>query len=580
MRPIDLSTSNPRGALLAVQAYWRLTRWLGPWSDAERAPGAVQRRRLVLTATDDERLRTEAFLYTPTDRPPVGSYLIAHGLHPRGPDDQRCDRFARILCHAGFVTLCPRLDALTQMRLDASAVAQLGTSLDALFVLDERPPHALPGMFSISFGSFPALMTAASRRAGGRLGALIVFGGYASFVDTCRFMIGAAPARAGDPPPDPTCMAGLAINAAPLLFPAEDAHRLAHGWRTFVSSVWGVPEMQAIKCAEEAARRLAAELPAELREPFLQGCGVVPGFAPQIEKALSLMDVRAMDPRPHLHAIRCPVHLFHGRGDNVIPSSQMHELAAGLRAAKPKTHLTGLYGHSRQEARIAPLAALPALAREVKTIAGMLWAMVRSGSQPTHPEHRVERADMYRTRFVVLAVLILAAAASRLLPHPPNFTPIAAMALFGGACFASRRTAFLVPFAAMLLSDLAIGLTRGDLSLGLHPLLPVVYGSFALSVCLGFWLRGARTFARVAGATLAGSILFFVVTNFGVWALGTWYPRTWDGLIACYVAAIPFFRNTLLGDVFYSAVLFGSLTLAERRFPALRGPAAAASSAR
>lgn len=120
------------------------------------------------------------------------------------------------------------------------------------------------------------------------------------------------------------------------------------------------------------------------------------------------------------------------------------------------------------------------------------------------------------------------------------------MALFGGACFASKRMAFLVPLAAMLLSDLAIGLLSSDLSLGLHRLIPVVYGSFAVNVLLGRWLRGRRRLVPVALATLAGSIQFFVVTNFACWLL--WYPHTPAGLTACYIAALPFFHNTLLGD--------------------------------
>ncbi|WP_460034870.1 DUF6580 family putative transport protein [Methylothermus subterraneus] len=159
---------------------------------------------------------------------------------------------------------------------------------------------------------------------------------------------------------------------------------------------------------------------------------------------------------------------------------------------------------------------------------------------------------MYRLRFLMLVAMILTAAAFRLLPHPPNFTPVGAMALFGGACFADRRAAFAVPMAAMFLSDLAIGLMSGDLSLGLHRLIPVVYGSFALIVCLGFWLRSRRTVLPIARATLAGSVLFFILTNFGVWALGSFYPKTWEGLVACYTAAIPFFPNTLLGDAVYA----------------------------
>jgi hypothetical protein len=168
--------------------------------------------------------------------------------------------------------------------------------------------------------------------------------------------------------------------------------------------------------------------------------------------------------------------------------------------------------------------------------------------------------------------MIVAACASRLIPHPPNFAPIGAIALFGGACFASRRAAFVVPLAAMFLSDLAIGLLSGDLSLGLHRLIPVVYGSFGLIVCLGFLLRTRRTVVPIAGATLAGSVVFFVLTNFGVWAFGSWYPNTWEGLVACYVAAIPFFHNTLLGDAVYSTALFGGLALAEKGLPVLREP--------
>lgn len=177
---------------------------------------------------------------------------------------------------------------------------------------------------------------------------------------------------------------------------------------------------------------------------------------------------------------------------------------------------------------------------------------------------------MHRIRFVVLVGMILAAAASRLIPHPPNFAPIGALALFGGACFTSKRVAFLVPLAAMLLSDLGIGVLSGDLSLGLHALIPVVYGSFALIVCLGFWLRRRRNAVPIAGAALASSVTFFVLTNLGVWSLGSWYPKTWDGLVACYVAAIPFFHNTLLGDAVYVTVLFGGLALAEKGWPVLR----------
>jgi hypothetical protein len=182
---------------------------------------------------------------------------------------------------------------------------------------------------------------------------------------------------------------------------------------------------------------------------------------------------------------------------------------------------------------------------------------------------------MYRSRFLVLVGMMLVVAAFRLLPHPPNFAPIGAMALFGGACFADKRIAFLIPLAAMLLSDLAIALLTGDLSMGFHGLTPVVYGTFALIVCLGFRLRRRRKAAPIAAGVLVSSVLFFILTNFGVWALGSWYPKTGEGLIACYVAAIPFFHNTLLGDAVYATALFGGLALAEKNWPVLREPALA-----
>ncbi len=176
---------------------------------------------------------------------------------------------------------------------------------------------------------------------------------------------------------------------------------------------------------------------------------------------------------------------------------------------------------------------------------------------------------MLHLRLLALVGVILVAAASRLIPHPPNVTPIAAMALFGGAQFADRRLAFLVPLSAMFLSDLVIGL---------HRLLPVVYACFALIVGLGFWVRPRKSFGRIAGATLAGSVLFFAVTNFGVWAMGSLYPKTLDGLVAAYIAAIPFFRNTLLGDALFAAVLFGGFTLLEVTVAAVRERRPAATS--
>jgi hypothetical protein len=173
--------------------------------------------------------------------------------------------------------------------------------------------------------------------------------------------------------------------------------------------------------------------------------------------------------------------------------------------------------------------------------------------------------QMLKPRFLVLISMILMAAASRLIPHPPNVTSLTAVALFGGAYFSDRRLAFLVPLSALFLSDLV---------LGFYHHMEVVYLSFALIVTIGLWLQKHRTALPIAGAALASSVLFFGITNFGVWALDALYPKTLQGLVACYLAAIPFFRNTLLGDLLYTAILFGGFALLENRLPALRDPAA------
>ena len=178
-----------------------------------------------------------------------------------------------------------------------------------------------------------------------------------------------------------------------------------------------------------------------------------------------------------------------------------------------------------------------------------------------------EDGNFLHARTLVITGIILAAAGLRLAPHPMNFAPIGALALFGGAYFSSKREALAIPLLSLIL---------GDVFTGFHQLLPVIYASFLVSVAIGFWLRRKRSAPRIGAATLAGAMQFFLVTNFALWAssIGS-YPKTAGGLTACYVAGIPLFWNTLAGDAFYATLLFGGMALAERRFPVLREPLAA-----
>ena len=173
---------------------------------------------------------------------------------------------------------------------------------------------------------------------------------------------------------------------------------------------------------------------------------------------------------------------------------------------------------------------------------------------------------------LLLIGMIVLAALSRLLPHPPNFSPVEAMALFGGAYFASRRAALWVPLVAMLISDLALGLINGGLyaEYFLSAGFLLVYLCIALSTLLGFGMRGRVTASRVVGYSVLGSVLFFVVTNFGAWLGSSMYPQNASGLMLAYAAGIPFFKGTLFGTLFYSALLFGGFELLRRRMPALR----------
>jgi len=165
--------------------------------------------------------------------------------------------------------------------------------------------------------------------------------------------------------------------------------------------------------------------------------------------------------------------------------------------------------------------------------------------------------NLYALRFVIAAVMVLLAAVLRILPHPWNFTPVGAMAIFAGSLFRDRRIACLLPLLALF---------AGDLFVGLYKLMFIVYVSFALSVVLGRWLARSRTVVRIGGAVFFGALQFFLVTNFAMWALGGFYPRTATGLSTCFINAVPYFWNTLAGDFVYATILFGGYALAERLF--------------
>lgn len=155
----------------------------------------------------------------------------------------------------------------------------------------------------------------------------------------------------------------------------------------------------------------------------------------------------------------------------------------------------------------------------------------------------------------IAIVFVLMGVSLRLIPHPSNFAPIGALALFGGV-YLSRKIALILPLAAMVISDIFIGFYE-------IRLMTFVYGSFLLCVVLGFWLKQHKKWQTVLGSSLLASLIFFLLTNFAVWAFTPWYAKTFSGIIQCYLMALPFFRNTLLGDLFYVIFFFGAYEMVE-----------------
>jgi hypothetical protein len=155
---------------------------------------------------------------------------------------------------------------------------------------------------------------------------------------------------------------------------------------------------------------------------------------------------------------------------------------------------------------------------------------------------------------MLVAFLIAFAVAARLLPHVPGFWPFAACALFAGRMVRAPWLALVVPVAAVAVSNTML---PGDD----WRILAVVYLAIALPALLGMATKNYRTPIAVPAASIAGSLIFFVLTNFAVWAFGTLYPRTFEGLVQCYIAALPFLDKTVIGDLFWNAVLFGGAAL-------------------
>lgn len=162
----------------------------------------------------------------------------------------------------------------------------------------------------------------------------------------------------------------------------------------------------------------------------------------------------------------------------------------------------------------------------------------------------------------ILYLYVLAAGLMRVLPHPWNLTPVGAMFLFSAATFRSKWQGWLAPLAALMISDYAVSRIVWP---GTSWFNPYMWIAFSLVGMLGWTLRSKITATRVAGVAVTGSVAFWTLSNFAIWAAGQLYPHTLAGLTTCYVAAIPFFRNDVLGNLAYCGVMFGSYAYIQHR---------------
>ena len=175
--------------------------------------------------------------------------------------------------------------------------------------------------------------------------------------------------------------------------------------------------------------------------------------------------------------------------------------------------------------------------------------------------------------YLAIISLILFACFSRIIPHMPNFTPIGAIALFGGAYLKNRYHAFLIPMISLWLSDLILNnfiFSFYSEFTWFYPGFLWQYASFILIIVIGYLFLKKLNFKNIFITTIFSSLLFFIITNFGVWISGSMYTLDFQGLISCYIMALPFFKGTLLGFMCYSTLLFGVLEFSKYKFEILK----------
>lgn len=366
----------------------RLLTWLGPWMPARRVPSGIRCEtwcvrpgtRVGRKAWQEgsrpriEGSRLEARVFLPTGGP-VGTYVIAPGLHFDGPDDVRLDRFCRILAHSGFRVVAPIIPAYAELLLHPSAASDFE---QVVVATAERFGDRELAIFAISFGSWLALEAAA--RQPELVEGVISFGGFADVESAIRFAVDGVMRTPGGNVTlarDPLNQPALFLNLLPHLELDGDTTPLEDAWRELTFRTWGKMHLKRPGRLEPIVRELLPQLPRALQEAYLVGAGVSPGGERLAAEALQRArgTLAYVDPLALATRVRSPFVICHGRDDDVIPWNEAEKLENALRAHVPvRLLLTGLYGHTG-----VSLPGPSALGREVKMLFQMAEALAHAG---------------------------------------------------------------------------------------------------------------------------------------------------------------------------------------------------------
>jgi len=353
-----------------------LARWLGPWASEGNAPKGIERQESFHPVPGTNQ-RVKVWTYIDSHRAPTGAYLIGPGLHFKGAQHAGLDRFARILAKAGHLIVSPFVPDFSSMHIQPNSHLPFLGAFDALRTHHKLPEGIKPGVFSISFGSWLAMKLATCPTRNKELGASVVFGGYGNFRDAVDFAVTGELNGQAYSHHDPRNIPAIFMHIAHTL--GSDSAGLQKAWLHYMNQTWDKDDMKTREACDQKARAIALELPEELREFFLEGCGTLPGAAQRIQDALEDKSFDYLDTRSDFNQIKCPVFIMHGTDDDVIPYTQLEALSHALpKHVTQELYLTGLYGHSSQDGQ-AQAALLNALYKELSTMKKMLGAIYRGG---------------------------------------------------------------------------------------------------------------------------------------------------------------------------------------------------------